>query len=777
MRARRTGDDEFRGRCRNAGPDMTSAHRTTFGVCGLLLAMPGGVFGQAVPDGTPGSFAGPPAPAPPAVVSARDEQGRVTVRAVRLTGPLIVDGRLDEDVYRDTASIGSFIQQEPDEGEPATERTEVWIFFDQRNVYVSARLYVSQPDRLTANELRRDSVNIFRNDYFSVTLDTLFDRRSGIFVMTNAIGGQRDALVTDEARSLNFDYNAIWDVKSQRFDQGWTTEFAIPFKSMRYPQRREQVWGVVLSRIDWWKNEFSHLTPIPRTDGMQGSFRVSAGATLVGIEAPPPALNLEVKPFVTADSSTTPSATGSQTAIGRDFGFDVKYGLRKTLTADFSYNTDFAQAEVDDQQINLTRFSLFYPEKREFFLEGQGLFSFGGASSNGTGDTPILFFSRRIGLNGGQTVPIQAGARLLGKAGAFNIGVLSIRSDAVPPAGVAATRSSVIRIKRDILRRSSVGLVATERAPSATATGANYVIGADVSLALFRNVEAVSYYARSRTPGKSGDEESYRGRFFFNGDKYGLDLDHLKVGGAFNPELGFLVRDNMRRTYLLARYSPRPKLRGVRRLTWDGRVDNIAAAADGALQTRTGTGTFRTEFTSGDIVTATFERTDDRPERAFGLPGGLVVQPGTYAYDQGTLAYQLGNQRRITGTLSAATGGFYGGEQTTVSYSGRIELTTQLAVEPRLSISSLNLGQPRVTTQLLAVRTTYAMSAHMFVAALVQYNSALGVVGLNTRFRWEYGPGSDLFLVYSEGRDTTVSGFRGASSRQLVAKFTRLFRF
>ncbi|MQA29847.1 MAG: hypothetical protein GEU82_08415 [Luteitalea sp.] len=750
---------------------------TAIGVCSLLLAVPGRIFGQASAEGPRVSFAGPPAPVPPAVVSERDEQGRVTVRAVRLTESLVVDGRLDEDVYRKTSSFGNFIQQEPDEGQPATETTEVWIFFDDRHVYVSARLHVSQPHRLTANELRRDSVNIFRNDYFGVTLDTLFDHRSGIFVMTNAIGGQRDALVTDEARSLNFDYNAIWDVKSQRFDQGWMTEMAIPFKSLRYPQRREQVWNVVLSRTDWWKNESSYLTPIPRTDGMQGSFRVSAGATLVGIEAPPPALNLELKPYVTADSSTTPASTGSRTAVGRDFGFDVKYGLKKTLTADFTYNTDFAQAEVDDQQINLTRFGLFYPEKREFFLEGQGLFSFGGASSNGTGEAPIIFFSRRIGLDGGQAVPIQAGGRLLGKAGAYNIGILSILTDALPSARVTETRSSVIRIKRDILRRSSVGVVATERAPSGAANGANYVVGADVSLALFRNVEAVSYYARSRTPGRSGDEESYRGRFFFNGDKYGLDLDHLKIGSAFNPEMGFLVRDNIRRTYLMARYSPRPTLRGVRRLTWDGRIDNIAAAANGELQTRTGTGTFRAEFKSGDILTATLERTDDRPERAFDLPGGLVVQPGTHVYGQGTLTYQLGNQRKVTGTVSAVTGSFYGGEQTTVSYNGRVELTTQLAVEPRLSISSLSFEERGVTTRLLALRTTYSMTARMFVAAFLQYNSAAGVVGLNTRFRWEYGPGSDLFLVYSEGRDTTVSGFRGQSSRQLVAKFTRLFRF
>ena len=334
----------------------------------------------------------------------------------------------------------------------------------------------------------------------------------------------------------------------------------------------------------------------------------------------------------------------------------------------------------------------------------------------------------------------------------------------------------MIRIKRDILSRSSIGVLATERSPAA-ATAANYVVGADLSLALFRNVEAVTYYARSRTPGQSGDEESYRGRFFFNGDKYGLDVDHLKVGGEFNPEVGFLARRDFRRTYLLARYSPRPRLRGIRRLSWDARLDNIAAASGGALQTRSATATFRTEFLSGESVTATLERSDDRPDQPFRLPGGLVVQPDAYEYIQGTIAMQIATQRRVNGTLTATTGGFYGGDQTTVSYNGRVELTSQLALEPRVSLTSITLEQRTVRTQLVSVRTTYGMTPRMFVSALLQYNSAAAIVGLNARLRWEYAPGSDLFLVYSEGHDTTVAGFRGQSNRQVVAKFTRLFRF
>ena len=730
--------------------------------------------------GLPVAFEGPPPPVAPAVV-ARDAQGRVTVRAVRLTSPLTIDGRLDEEIYETVPAISDFIQQEPNEGEPASEKTEMWVFFDDQNVYFTGRMFMSQPDRLKANEMRRDSINLLKNEFLGVTLDTMFDRRSGIFFLTNALGGQRDAILSDEVRGANFDFNPIWDVKSERFDQGWATEMSIPFKSLRYKPGREQVWGVVVVRADWWKNELSYLTPMPRSAGLGAGFRVSLGATIVGIEAPPPALNLEIKPYASGNATTLPSGSGFRTSSDRDAGVDVKYGLTKSLTADFTYNTDFAQAEVDDQQINLTRFSLFFPEKREFFLEGQGLFTFGGVSGpGGAGQTPIMFFSRRIGLNDGQAVPILAGGRLIGKAGAYNVGVLSIRTDAVAGSGsaaVPATQFSVMRVKRDILRRSSIGVIATQRKPATPTDTSNLVFGADLALNLLTNVEAVTYYARSRTPGQAGDEESYRGRFVYGGDKYGLDIDHLKVGDAFNPEVGFVARRDFRRTFALARFSPRPPIPGVRKLTWDARLDYIERASDRTLQTRTEAGSFRIEFDSGDLLTADFERTEDRPERAFDLPGGITIRPGVYDYEQATVSYSLGNTRKLTGVLSANTGSFYGGDQDTVSYTGRVDLTHQLAVEPRVSLTRLTFGDRRITTGLVSARTNFSMTPRMFVTAFLQYNSAARVVGLNTRFRWEYQPGSDFFLVYSEGRDTAVAGFPGLSNRQVVAKFTRLFRF
>ena len=770
------------------------------------------------------SFSGPPAPVPPAVMSERDENGQVTVRAIRVTRPLVIDGRLDDGVYKTAPAISGFIQQEPDEGTPATEKTEVWIFFDGTNVYIAARLWSTHPERLQANEMRRDNTNIFRNDFFGATLDTLYDRRSGSYFMTNALGGQRDALITDESRSVNFDYNMVWRVRSARFDQGWTTEMAIPFKSLRYRQGREQVWGIILARQDWWKNETSYLETMPRSAGLSGGFRLSLASTLVGIETPGPGLNLDIKPYATSGATKNAVKSGYNTALNKDWGLDVKYGLTKSLAVDFTYNTDFAQVEVDNQQVNLTRFNLFFPEKRDFFLEGQGLFTFGGASAGfgggggqqGAAQTPVIFFSRQIGLHDGVSVPIKAGGRLMGKAGPYNVGLLTIRTDAVPTATLPETSFSVVRLKRDILRRSAIGIIGTARTPNTAWKDSNAVYGVDISLNFFENLETTGYYARSRTVGKTGDAESFRGRVYYNGDKYGLDVDYLKVGTDFNPEIGFLSRRGFAREFLQARYSPRPNVKGLRRLWFDVSVDNIHDPAvldprNARIQTRKESGFFRYDFKTGDSITLGYDRIEDHPEQAFRLAGGLTVQPGAYLYNQAILSYIAATSRKITGTFSWTTGGFYLGTQKALSYNGRVGITGQLAVEPSISVNwidfsggakpasaeeiaalarsaateteaaavvrlALNPGQ-KTRTEIYSARTTYAVNPRIFVVALLQYNSAAKVVGLNTRFRWEYQSGSDFYVVYSEGRDTIQAGFPVLSNRQLVVKFTRLLRY
>jgi hypothetical protein len=414
---------------------------------------------------------GPAPPLPPEVI-ARDAQGRATIRAVRVTD-LQLDGQLAEPIYSSIGSISGFIQNVPDVGQPASQRTEAWVLFDDDNLYVAARCWDTAPESdLVANEMRRDGSQIRQNDNFGVVLDTFHDRRNGVMFYTNALGGMMDIQFTNEGNA-NQDWNTVWDVRTGRFDGGWTVEIRIPFKSLRYRPGARQVWGVQMRRGIRRRNEYAYITPLPPQLDSRAWMRTSMAATLVGLDVPSGSKNIEIKPYGISRVSTDLAASRAvSNEVSGDVGLDVKYGLTQNLTLDFTYyNTDFAQVEIDERQINLTRFSLFFPEKREFFLEGRGLFKFGRGSSSGGGSTPDLFFSRRIGLNEGRVVPIVAGGRLTGRVGRLSIGALNIQTDAEPVSRTATTNFTVVRLRQDILRRSSVGLMYAGRSVSAAVPG------------------------------------------------------------------------------------------------------------------------------------------------------------------------------------------------------------------------------------------------------------------------------------------------------------------
>ena len=326
-------------------------------------------------------------PAPPLAPAtiARDALRRATLRAVPLTDSLEMDGVLDEDVYETVPSFGDFIQQTPLEGEPSTERTEVWVFYDSEHVYVAGRLWDSASEaQWIVNQMRRDSRNLFQNEYFSAVFDTFYDRRNAVGFMVNPIGGFADFEIVDE-RPSSMDWNPVWNVRTGRFDGGWTVEMQIPFKSIRFRPGQTQLWGLQLGRHIRWKNERTYLTPVPISGGA-GEMWVSAGSTLTGIEVPAGNRTFEIKPYAIGSLATDVNAVPLILNEGDGaFGLDVKYGVTQNLTADFTYNTDFAQVEVDEQQVNLTRFSLFFPEKREFFLESRGTFDFGRGARFGGG--------------------------------------------------------------------------------------------------------------------------------------------------------------------------------------------------------------------------------------------------------------------------------------------------------------------------------------------------------------------------------------------------------
>jgi hypothetical protein len=558
----------------------------------------------------------------------------------------------------------------------------------------------------------------------------------------------------------------------------------IPFRSLRYRAPGPQVWGINIRRTIRWKNEYAYVSPVPRSEGARGILRFSMAATLVGHEIGKPSLGLDVKPYAAAaaraDRAIDP-AFGTET--DGDVGLDVKYAVTRSLTADLTYHTDFAQVEDDDQQVNLTRFSLLFPEKREFFLEGQGIFAFGGVESSprraatAPTNTPVLFFSRRIGIEGDRAVPIDVGGRLTGKAGPYSVGLLQIRTGEGGAAGVPATDFSVARVKRDILGRSYVGVIGTRRGPAVNGSSDNVAFGVDTGLNLSKFLSVVGYYARTHTPGREGNDHSYRGRLVYDADLFGLTLEHLAVGPNFEPDIGFLRRRDFVESLAQLRVSQRPtRFPRARKISYQGGFDYLTDT-DGRVENRQARAAIQTDLQSSDSWQIEYLYDYDFVPAPFPVFGDIGIPAGAYRSSTVTGRYTLGAQRRVAGDLTVLQGGFYGGTRTEAGYRGRIEISPQLSIEPGITMYRLDLPQGRDTAPLLSARGTFSFNPRMWIAALLQYNGTTNLATANVRFRWEYRPGSDLFLVYSDGRNTLARSPDRLLSRGFTAKVTRLLRF
>jgi hypothetical protein len=519
------------------------------------------------------------------------------------------------------------------------------------------------------------------------------------------------------------------------------------------------------------------VTRVPAARGQAALYQGSVAATLVGVEAPSGSRAIDVKPYAISDLRTDRASNVSNN-LGGDVGLDVKYGLTQNLTADFTYNTDFAQVEADEQQVNLTRFSLFYPEKREFFLENQGIFAFGGAAvgaSAANSDVPILFYSRRIGLDNGRQVPIVGGARLTGRAGRYSVGLINMQTDR--DSGVRSTNFSVVRLKRDVFRRGSVGLLLTGRTAGQNGLGANGVYGIDGTFGFYDNLNVNTYWARSQSGGRVGQDTSYRGQLDYTGDRYGVQLEHLNVGDDFSPDVGFVRRYDMRRSSALLRFSPRPqRFASVRRFFYQGSLDYIENTG-GRLETREWNGEFAIEFQNSDRLAVSATDSYEFLPRPFTLAPAITLPVGGYDFSNVRVQMTFGQRRTVSGIVAVDRGSFYNGHKTTFSVSrGRVNAGSRVSFEPTYQMNAVDIAQRSFTSHLIGSRVTYTLTPLMFASSLLQYNSSSHVVSANVRLRWEYRPGSEFFIVYNEERDTLARRFPALAGRGLILKINRLFR-
>jgi CBS domain-containing protein len=690
-----------------------------------------------------------------------------------------VDGILNEPIWNRAPVISDFRQIEPNEGSPATEPTEVRVLYDANSIYVGIIAYDSNPEGIIARILQRDRVmntddftgapQFAGDDAVAILFDTFHDRRNAVVFATNPNGAEFEALLTDEGREFNIDWRGIWRVKAQKTADGWSAEFAIPFRTLRYPVgETSEPWGFNVYRVIRRKNEEVLWTAWTRGDG--GFHRVSMAGHLEGMtDLPRKGLNLDLKPYVLG--RVEQEAVGSEVETDPDLavGLDAKYEVRPGLVLDLTLNTDFAQVEADDEQVNLTRFDLFFPEKREFFLENAGIFEFGVQAIM---EPPpfLLFFSRRIGISDDGEIPLIGGVRLTGRVGKQTVGILDVVTDSA--FADPRTNFAVVRVKRDVGARNYVGAMLTDRR---WAAGSNTAGGVDFSFWPTGALNLQGFAAATTTTGPGGDDVAYRLGVDWQTDRYGLNAQHISIGPETTADVGFITRTDIRRTEGFVRYTPRPQAIGLRK------VDLFAAATyisriDGLLQDWSVGGALSPEWNSGENITVFGGVGFTRLDEGFDLSDDVFVPTGDYDLWQIAIFANTSFNRPVTFAGDAFIQGIYDGNITTASGNLGFTPNANVSITLRYTRNWVDVPDGSFIADIAAIRMTYAFSTRLVANALLQYNSLDNALSANVRLNFVHSPGSDLFIVFNEfrGNDTSRWAF---SERAAVVKVTYLKRF
>lgn len=705
--------------------------------------------------------------------------------AFRVAAAPVLDGDvLGEDVWQQAEPLTGFSQQQPFEGRPSSERTEVRLIFTSDTLFVGVVCYDREPGAIIVSDSRRDSP-LIETDSFAMILDTYLDRQNGFVFGTNPAGIEYDGQVTNEGQGggglsasqmqasgsgggFNVNWDGAWQVRARISDIGWTAEFAIPFKTLRFPQGTDQVWGVNFQRNIRRRNERAFWAPVPRQYDLN---RVSLARPVSGIQVP--ALrNLKITPYALGDATQSGPRPAARRLLG-DLGGDLKYSLTPSLALDATVNTDFAQVEVDEQQINLDRFSLFFPEKRPFFLENAGLFSVG---NPGEVD---LFFSRRVGLSGsGEAIQILGGGRVSGKAGRFNVGLLDMQTDAFR--STPSNNFAVARVSRDLPNRSSFGgLIVNRQGMGDRAKPDDYsrTFALDGKVGIGQNTVLSSFVARTRTPGvTTGRQYAYNVRSRTNLLRVDIEAGYQEVGERFNPEVGFLSRAGYRKPDLriMTRFRPR-NLLGLHELrphltyrsfwTFDGFQETGYTHIDNHWQ-------FRNAYEVHTGMNLTVEGV----RAPFEIYPGVVVPPGTYRHAEAQPVLITNQGAPLSLDVRAYIGGFFGGHRVTVNPTVRARVRDALTAELSYSRNDVSLPGGTFETNLVRARVSYSFTTRAFAQALVQYNDRADLWSMNLRLGWLQAANTGLFIVYNDTRylyDLLERPER--TDRSLVVKFSRMF--
>jgi hypothetical protein len=684
-----------------------------------------------------------------------------------------VDGVLEEQAWSEVPVVTDFLQKDPREGEPATEQTEVKILYTKKSVVFAIRCYDSEPSRILATELRRDN-EFVNDDSISIILDTLHDNRSGYLFRTNPLGTEYDALVTDEGRVTDVNWNESWNAAATVDESGWMAEIEIPFKALRLTGDKDQVWGIDFERIIRRKSEFTYWSNYKR--GFEFT-KVSQAGSLNGLTDLNSGLTLRIKPFVkSALTQVSPGGTGSTNSRSKsDVGLeDVKYRITPDFTADFTANTDFAEAEVDAQVLNLTRFPVYFPETREFFVEGAGIFDYG-PGGGGTSEFR-MFFSRTIGLSPDrEVIPIRGGGKLTGKAGGWTVGLLDVQTGAF--GRTPARNFSVARLKKDILSRSVLGVIAANRDSGTSGDPYNRGVGVDGNFTFFEHLTIQTYLASTYSPGKNTENWSGRFRSFWDSDLVMANVQLGAIQRNVNPEMGWLPRRDIKKGKFQFDWKPRPNSKTIRQWFIRTNLDYIMTMAN-ELETRNQDVTLESLFHSGDRVSVRYTHNYDRIRRPFDIQGHVSVLPGAYTWDSALLRFSPSPNRKLSGDMTfRQQWGFYGGSNREITWSPFWKASANLSVGPAYQVNWVSLPQGKFTSQLINSQVNYAFNNRWLTATTVQYNGLARLSAVNFRLNYIYRPGDDFFLIYNEARTSANGSVSGPWNRSIIAKITHSWDF
>lgn len=708
---------------------------------------------------------------------------------------IVIDGSLDEAPWRRSPKIGELVQRIPRAGTRPTERTEVTLLHDKDNLYIGVMCYDSEPDRVLASQMARDAM-LNPDDRLSIILDTFRDQSNAFYFSTNPNGALVDGLVFANGET-NEDWDAIWIVRTKRSDEGWSAEFSIPFKSLSFPSG-ETVWGFNISRIIQRKLEEARWTGARFQTQF---FQVSEAGEITNLEGLEQGVGLDVRPFI-AQRWLHEGSTGNDVLRGKP-GLDLFYNLTPSLRLSTTVNTDFGETEVDARQINLTRFSIFFPEKRSFFLQDAGVFNFATTGVDQPGGIPspgaeiFPFFSRRIGLLRGQEVPIDYGIKLTGRAARTEIGVLNVRTR--DTADVDDKNLFVGRVRQNFLEQSYVGAIFTGGDPAGRSSSGPFdppmssslssTLGVDMRLATSnflgtnRNMLFNAWGLKTNKEGVSENNASFGFAAHYDNDKFAGQLMWRVIQENFDPELGFVQRTNVRMLRLGASFNPRPKpSSGIQQIFHDAFYTRFTRLDNGLVETEKFYFTLVDwHFNSGDSLHSLFDLnpTYERLFEPFEISPGVVLPAGEYRFTPMRIFFTSAQKRKLQGSIGLTFGSFWSGTAKAIRTGLRYQLPPRFSIRLDSNQTFAQLPEGNFVARIFSTQVNYALSPFLSFSNLIQFDNRSGNLGLQSRVRWTLEPGNDVFFIFGQGWIQEIGDFhdfRQQDSR-LATKLQYTFRF